>query len=101
MRYPIPVRIRAKLVRLYYELCILPGIEPRLVRSWAGVISRLLAGKSDSRRKLEPEDLQLPWRPLWRVLQKELWVKQGSRIHRKWLSAKKVHSPDVISGAML
>ncbi|KAF8274047.1 hypothetical protein EI94DRAFT_1714621 [Lactarius quietus] len=75
MRYPIPVRIRAKLVRLYYELCILPGVEPRLIRSWAGVISRLLAGKSDSRRKLEPEDLQLPWRPLWRVLQKELWVK--------------------------
>ncbi|KAH9081608.1 hypothetical protein EDB83DRAFT_2512470 [Lactarius deliciosus] len=75
MRYPIPVRIRAKLVRLYYELCTLPGIEPRLIRSWAGVISRLLAGKSDSRRKLEPEDLQLQWRPLWRVLQKELWVK--------------------------
>lgn len=75
MRYPIPDRIRAKLVRLYYELCILPGVEPRLVRSWAGLISRLLAGKSDSRRKLEPEDLQLPWRPLWRVLQKELWVK--------------------------
>lgn len=75
MRYPIPIRIRAKLVRLYYELCILPGIEPRLIRSWAGVISRLLAGQSDSRRKLDPEDLQLPWRPLWRVLQKELWVK--------------------------
>jgi proteasome activator subunit 4 len=73
MRYPVPVRIRAKLVQLYYELCLLPGIEPRLVRSWADMLSRLLAGKS--RRKLEPEDLQLPWKPLWRVLQKELWLK--------------------------
>jgi proteasome activator subunit 4 len=75
MRYPIPIRIRAKLVRLYYELSILPGIEPRLIRSWADMLSRLLAGKSDVRRKLEPEDLQLPWKPLWRVLQKELWIK--------------------------
>jgi proteasome activator subunit 4 len=73
MRYPVPVRIRAKLARLYYELCILPGIEPRLIRSWADMFSRLLAGKSDSRRKLEPEDLQVPWKPLWRVLQREIW----------------------------
>ena len=79
MRYPVPVCIRAKLVRLYYELCILPGIEPRLVRSWADMLSRLLAGKSDVRRKLEPQDLQLPWKPLWRVLQKELWLKTRSQ----------------------
>ncbi|KAI9462941.1 hypothetical protein F5148DRAFT_1212253 [Russula earlei] len=75
MRYPVPVQIRAKLVRLYYELCILPGIEPRLIRNWADMLSRLLAGKLDTHRKLEPEDLQLPWRPLWRVLQKEIWPK--------------------------
>lgn len=75
MRYPVPVRIRAKLVRLYYELCVLPGIEPRLIRNWADMLSRLLAGKSDMRRKLEPGDLWLPWKPLWRVLQKELWLK--------------------------
>ncbi|KAI0275116.1 hypothetical protein BC834DRAFT_851157 [Gloeopeniophorella convolvens] len=75
MRYPMPVQIRAKLVRLYYELCLLPGIEPRVIRSWADMFSRLLAGKSDTRRKLEREDLELSWKPLWRVLQKELWVK--------------------------
>jgi proteasome activator subunit 4 len=74
MRYPVPIRIRAKLARLYYELCILPGIEPRLIRSWADMFSRLLAGKSDTRRKLEPQDLELPWKPLWRVLQRELWI---------------------------
>ena len=78
MRYPMPIRIRAKLARLYYELCILPGIEPRLIRSWADMFSRLLAGKSDARRKLESQDLQLPWKPLWRVLQKELWP--GTRL---------------------
>jgi proteasome activator subunit 4 len=77
MLYPMPVRIRAKLARLYYELSILPGIEPRLIRKSADMFSKLIAGKSDTRRKLEPEDLQLPWRPLWRVLQKELWPKTG------------------------
>jgi proteasome activator subunit 4 len=75
MLYPMPVHIRAKLVRLYYEISILPGIDPRLIRKSADMLSKLIASKSDTRRKLEPEDLQLPWRPLWRVLQKELWLK--------------------------
>lgn len=64
---------RAKLVRLYYELCILPGIEARVVRSWADMLSRLLASKA-GKRKLEATDLQLPWKPLWVALQKELWA---------------------------
>ncbi|KAI0055677.1 hypothetical protein BV25DRAFT_1815280, partial [Artomyces pyxidatus] len=79
MRYPMPKPIRAKLVRLYYELCLLPGIEPRVLRSWADMFTRLLANKSDARRKLETSDLQLPWKPMWRVLQKEIWVK--TRFH--------------------
>lgn len=68
--------IRAKLVRLYYELCLVPGLEPRIVRSWADMISRLICSKADQRRRLEASDLQLPWEPLWRVMQKELWPKK-------------------------
>ncbi|KAA1468528.1 hypothetical protein DENSPDRAFT_833844 [Dentipellis sp. KUC8613] len=79
MRYPISKPIRAKLVRLYYELCLLPGIEPRVVRSWADMIQRLLSSKSDVHRKLKPTDLQLPWKPLWRLLKKELWPKSKRR----------------------
>lgn len=71
----MPTTTRAKLVRLYYELCILPGVEPRVIRSWADMLSRLLANKPGQSRKLEINDLQLPWQPLWRVLQKELWPK--------------------------
>ncbi|KAJ3807112.1 hypothetical protein F5876DRAFT_90743 [Lentinula aff. lateritia] len=73
MRYPMQKSTRAKLVRLYYELCILPGIEARVVRSWADMLSRLLASKA-GKRKLEATDLQLPWKPLWVALQKELWT---------------------------
>ena len=63
-------------MRLFYELSLLPGIEPRLIRSWVDDLSRVLANKGDAPRKIEPEDLQLPWRPLWRVLRKELWPKK-------------------------
>ncbi|THV06075.1 hypothetical protein K435DRAFT_712109 [Dendrothele bispora CBS 962.96] len=76
MRYPMQKSTRAKLVRLYYELCIIPGVEPRVIRTWADMLSRLLANKSGSKRKLEITDLQLPWKPLWGALKKELWVKK-------------------------
>ncbi|OBZ79732.1 Proteasome activator complex subunit 4A [Grifola frondosa] len=79
MRYPMSKTMRAKLTRLYYELCLVPGIEPRVMRSWADMLSRLISNKPDSKRKLEATDLQLPWQPLWRVMQKELWPKK--RLH--------------------
>jgi proteasome activator subunit 4 len=77
MRYPMQKTTRSKLVRLYYELCLLPGIEPRILRSWADMLSRLLSNKPGLKKKLEPTDLELPWKPLWRVLQRELWPKSS------------------------
>ncbi|KAG6820769.1 hypothetical protein H0H93_012033 [Arthromyces matolae] len=64
------------LFRLYYELSLIPGVEPRVIRSWTDMMSRLLANKPGSKRKLETSDLQLPWQPLWRAMQKELWPKK-------------------------
>ena len=75
MHYPMKKTTRIALARLYYELCLVPGIEARVLRSWADMLSRLLFNKSGLRRKLESTDLELPWKPLWRVLQKELWPK--------------------------
>ncbi|KAG6817600.1 hypothetical protein H0H87_006228 [Tephrocybe sp. NHM501043] len=76
MRYPMSKSTRAKLVRLYYELSLVPGLEPRVIRSWTDMLSRLLASKPGSKRKLESTDLELPWQPLWRALQKEIWPKK-------------------------
>ncbi|KAJ7666470.1 hypothetical protein B0H17DRAFT_1162570 [Mycena rosella] len=73
MRYPIPKPLRAKLVRLYYELILLPGIDARTCRNWVHMFNRVLAFKPGRRRKLEPTDLQLEWQPLWRIVKKELW----------------------------
>jgi len=74
MRYPIATATRAKLVRFYYELCLLPGLEVRIIRSWADMLRRIL-GSRTVKRKLEATDLQLPWKPLWDVLYKELFPK--------------------------
>ena len=73
MRYPLPKSARAKLVKLYYELCLIPCVDPVIVRGWVDMITTLVAGKSSTKKKLETSDLTLPWKPLWRVLKKELW----------------------------
>lgn len=77
MRYPMLKSTRAKLVRFYYELCLLPGIDTRTLRSWSDMISRLCNNKTGQRRKLKSSDLELPWEPLWRVMQKDLWADSG------------------------
>jgi proteasome activator subunit 4 len=83
MHYPMKKATRVTLVRLYYELCLVPGIEPRVLRSWADMLSRLLFNKSGLRRKLESTDLELPWKPLWRVLQKECGPRKVWKNRRK------------------
>jgi len=77
MRYPMPKSTRAKLVKFYYELCILPGIDNLSLRCWADMISRLCSSKPGKKRKLETSDLQLPWQPLWRVMQYDLFGGSG------------------------
>ncbi|KAG5648210.1 hypothetical protein DXG03_006165 [Asterophora parasitica] len=77
MRYPMPKSTRSKLVRLYYELSLIPGVEARVTRSWTDMLSRLLDSKPGNKRKLEVSDLELPWEPLWRALQKEIWPKKS------------------------
>jgi len=75
LRYPVSKSLRAKLVRLYYELALIPGIEPRISRAWVEMTRKLLAHKADGKKKLDASDLILPWKPLWRVVEKELWRK--------------------------
>jgi len=60
LRYPMQTTTRAKLVRLYYELCLIPGIEPCVLRSSENMLSRLLANKQGAKMKLESTDLELP-----------------------------------------
>ena len=77
LQYPLPKPMRATLVKLYYELVLIPGMEPRNIRGWADMLVKLLANKGPgSKRKLHLSDLQLQWQPLWNVLLKELFPKK-------------------------
>ncbi|KAF5356022.1 hypothetical protein D9756_004202 [Leucocoprinus leucothites] len=80
MRYPMPKSTRAKLVKFYYELCLLPGIDNRSVRNWADMISRLCNNKPGQKLKLVSSDLELSWQPLWRVMQPDLTGDSGKNV---------------------
>ncbi|KDQ20580.1 hypothetical protein BOTBODRAFT_169318 [Botryobasidium botryosum FD-172 SS1] len=81
LKYPMPRHTRAKLVRFYYELALMPGAEPRLVRHWVDMIWRLLTPINDDSRKypINRDDLELPWEPLWKAMKKALYSKKGRR----------------------
>ena len=72
MRYPLDKAMRIKLIHYYYELCLVPGIEPALLREFITTLSRLLP-KRRAMVLLKVEEVQLEWQPLWRVLKRELW----------------------------
>ncbi|KIY51336.1 hypothetical protein FISHEDRAFT_37321 [Fistulina hepatica ATCC 64428] len=73
LHYPMSKPVRVRLVHFYYELSLVPGVDTRTIRGWVDLLNRVLGDKPGQRRKLEPTDLQLPWRPLWRALQRELF----------------------------
>ena len=73
MRYPMPRAIRAGLAQLYFELIVTPGAEARYMKMWADTFLKLIPNRVGERRKLEPSDLELPWRDLWTVLLPEVW----------------------------
>jgi proteasome activator subunit 4 len=74
MRYPLPRATRAALAKIYYQLIVSPGSEPRLLRGWVDMLGRLIPRKSGSRPKLTPNELELDWRSLWIILKKQVWA---------------------------
>ena len=72
MRYPISKPNRINLVRYYYELCLIPGLDLQIIRSSVNMLTSLLKFKRGSTLVLDPSELKLDWEPLWRVLRKEL-----------------------------
>ena len=50
----------------------MPDVQPRLIRGWTDMFTRLLGENQHTRRKLAAKDMSLSWKPLWRVLRKEI-----------------------------
>ncbi|KAI5481022.1 proteasome activator subunit 4 [Pseudohyphozyma bogoriensis] len=72
LKYPMKRTTRALLANLYFELAVLPGLDTRLVDVAAGMAMGLL----ESKKRISIVDLQLPWRKIWVLLEKELFPKQ-------------------------
>ncbi|GAA6008845.1 hypothetical protein JCM10207_001745 [Rhodosporidiobolus poonsookiae] len=72
LKYPMRRDLRARLARLYFDLAVLPGLDARLVDIAVNQAITLLEPK----KRIDISDLQLPWRPLYAILEKELFPKQ-------------------------
>ncbi|GAA5990324.1 hypothetical protein JCM11641_006250, partial [Rhodosporidiobolus odoratus] len=72
LKYPMRRDLRARLARLYFEISVLPGMDARLIDIAVNQAIALLEPK----KRIDISDLQLPWRPLYDLLKKELFPKQ-------------------------
>lgn len=55
---------------------VLPGIEPSRYQEWADLLGQLIYVKPGHKLRLELDELQLDWLPLWRRCQREIWPSQ-------------------------
>ena len=71
-KYPLIKATRIKLLHFYYELCMIPA-NTRAVAERVRMFSLLLPLKHDLINTVHWHELTLDWRPLWRIIKKELW----------------------------
>lgn len=70
LKYPIPKPKRIALVKLYYELVTTPGLPSHILSVAADALNVL----TRSKKKLSIEDIRLPWKPVFDLLSKELFL---------------------------
>lgn len=70
LKYPIPKEKRIALVKLYYELCVAPGMPIPIIGNCLETLLWLVRSKN----KLDLEDMRLPWRPAYTIMRDELFL---------------------------
>ena len=71
LKFKMPKETRKKLIKLYYELSLTPGIDPSAADTFGNMFKQLASYVSfndtaNSRpRKVPPHELTLDWRPLY------------------------------------
>ena len=70
LKYPIPKEKRVGLVKLYYEVATMPGMPTNIM----AVAAEGLNVFTRSKAKLSIDDLRLPWKPIYNLLSKELFL---------------------------
>lgn len=72
LKYPLPRAKRIALVKLYYQICVVPGMPGDTVSSCMESLAML----TRSKKKLSIDDLRLPWRPVYNILSRDLFLKR-------------------------
>jgi proteasome activator subunit 4 len=70
LKYPVPKEKRIHLIRVYFYLATLPGMPTHIVAT----VSDALQVLTRSKKKLTIEDLRLPWKPLFNILENDLFL---------------------------
>ncbi len=77
LKYPMKKSVRIHLASMYYELAVMPGLEPSVMSTAASMAMTLLK----PRKLISINDLRLDWRPLHDMLVKELYPKRRKAGH--------------------
>ncbi|EPQ60969.1 hypothetical protein GLOTRDRAFT_135553 [Gloeophyllum trabeum ATCC 11539] len=70
LKYPMPKQKRIALARIYYHMCTTPGMPTHIVATCADGFRAL----TRSKKKISIEDLRLPWKPVFKILSKDLYL---------------------------
>ncbi|CAG8466985.1 9745_t:CDS:10 [Ambispora leptoticha] len=75
LQYPLTRETRAVLARIMFELSTASGIDPSRGEVYASICMRLLKKKE----KIGPEDLTLPWKPLFEIIDRTFFAKNRQK----------------------
>lgn len=70
LKYPIPKLKRVALAKIYFDLCVTPGMPLHVVNTCLDTLGSLIRSK----KKVSVDDLRLPWKPLYHILSKDLFL---------------------------
>lgn len=72
LKYPIPKDRRVQLAKLYFLVSTTPGMPINVVATCADAFCHL----TRSEKKITIEDMRLPWKPIYEILQSDLFLKR-------------------------
>ncbi|KAG1826229.1 uncharacterized protein BJ212DRAFT_1444172 [Suillus subaureus] len=70
LKYPFPKEKRIRLAKLYFHVATTPGMPTQAMAVCADGLSNL----TRSKKKLSIDDMRLPWKPIYNILQEDLFL---------------------------
>lgn len=70
LKYPIPKEKRIALAKLYFHVSTTPGLPYNVIAAGCDALHMLMRSK----KKLSIDDVRLPWKPIFNILSKDLFL---------------------------